>query len=613
VTARRFEALASLVAAVLLALAGSVLWRQAPPEPAPATPVTVAWRCAPGSSPCVVVAEAERCTRCHDAPHAKIDKGVVGHETLGCVVCHGGDGAATARGAAHVGLLSGGVEARCALCHVDTIVSKPAHARATYQADALARGRMFFRDYRCGACHVARDGSPSATPLETLGLRGTTSQIVAGLETHGAFPVLDLHLDAAARQSVAARLRGLETPEAATALLHRANVPGSSAEEGKTLYANLGCSPCHDDFHMKLDDIVRRRTADWLAYDLANPRMANAASTMPSFHLSAREASSLALHLVGQPPADAPTHGDAKEGEALMKAAHCDACHAAKLAPQGPSLMGYGDTHDDATVMALLANHRGYALSESRRHDLATYVVSHVSTTVRPDLRVPAHEGEQLYGDLVCGGCHKLDDTDALSLHGEGSRVRPQWLFEFLRAPDKHRVRPAYHPELAYRDLVPAERVTRRMPVYDLDDAQITSVVRFFTERDGASYPYASASPPELTGEALTGAIGDLTRKDRGACLSCHTVTWPDPATAREQGERLAPPLALAHERLRPEWVDAVITQPDRWVHGMPAFDRPAPEVARLRDLVFLLRDRTVLPPAGAEGTVPALGLGNLP
>ena len=218
VTARRFEALASLVAAVLLALAGSVLWRQAPPEPAPATPVTVAWRCAPGSSPCVVVAVAVRCTRCHDAPHAKIDKGVVGHETLGCVVCHGGDGAATARGAAHVGLLSGGVEARCALCHVDTIVSKPAHARATYQADALARGRMFFRDYRCGACHVARDGSPSATPLETLGLRGTTSQIVAGLETHGAFRVLDLHLDAAARQSVAARLRGLETPAAATAL-----------------------------------------------------------------------------------------------------------------------------------------------------------------------------------------------------------------------------------------------------------------------------------------------------------------------------------------------------------------------------------------------------------
>ena len=33
----------------------------------------------------------------------------------------------------------------------------------------------------------------------------------------------------------------------------------------------------------------------------------------------------------------------------------------------------------------------------------------------------------------------------------------------------------------------------------------------------------------------------------------------------------------------------------------------------RVRDLVMLLRERTVLPPAGAETQIPALGLGDLP
>ena len=53
--------------------------------------------------------------------------------------------------------------------------------------------------------------------------------------------------------------------------------------------------------------------------------------------------------------------------------------------------------------------------------------------------------------------------------------------------------------------------------------------------------------------------------------------------------------------------------QPDVWVHGMPAFAKPPDEVDRLRDLVLLLRERTVLPPPGEEARVPALGLGDFP
>jgi hypothetical protein len=187
-------------------------------------------------------------------------------------------------------------------------------------------------------------------------------------------------------------------------------------------------------------------------------------------------------------------------------------------------------------------------------------------------------------------------------------------LFEYLRAPERHPVRPPFHPEWAFRDLVPADRVAVRMPTYALDEARTTSLVRFFSDRDHAPYPFSAASTVghDFSGDALTSAIADYTHKDRGACSSCHTVAIPDVARAQQDLDKLAPPLALAHDRLRPDWIDECILQAPKWVTGMPAFGKPE-QAARLRDLVLLLRERTVLPPAGSEGSVPALGLGDLP
>jgi len=151
------------------------------------------------------------------------------------------------------------------------------------------------------------------------------------------------------------------------------------------------------------------------------------------------------------------------------------------------------------------------------------------------------------------------------------------------------------------------------MPTFVLGEREITSLVRFFDDRDGASFPYAATPEAALVGDALTSAIADVTHKDRGGCMSCHTIGIPDIARAREDGDKLAPPLAFAHDRLRPEWIEACLLQPEAWVVRMPAFTRPLPEIDRVRDLVLLLRERTVLPAAGAEGLIPPLGLGELP
>lgn len=579
-----------------------------------------------------------------DKPHSHASTLVTGHAELGCVACHGGDGGAVAKAAAHVGLapLGPAVEARCATCHEETAPVAPAPAKLAWAkwiagrdsttatpiatplpvdvdlAPSLTAGRALFRSLRCGACHEARDVSPLSTPLEVLALRGSSAQLARAIVDHARTGV-DLGLDESRATAVATHLRSIETPDAATQVVHRASVPGSSAEEGRTLYEKLACATCHET-RIKLAPLLASRTPDWVAYFLADPAHANPASTMPSFRLSRREAASLAQLLakpyaLHEPPPDASNSAHKKEGEAIIATSKCGSCHGQATARSGPTLARYGETHNLAAIEIELTTHAGYRLDEPARRALTAYVLSQRVVDVRPDVRVHADAGAALFASLGCNACHGLDDLAVHagpSLFGEGLRVRPQWLFDFLRAPDRHPVRPALHPEWAYRELVPADRVTARMPTYALTAEMTTSLVRFFTSRDDASFPYDAPPTVTLTGDALTSAIGDLTHKDRGACMTCHTLAQPDVARAREEGDKLAPPLALAHDRLRAAWIEACILQPQVWVTGMPPFARPLADGTRARDLVLLLRDRTVLPAPGAEGTVPALGLGDV-
>jgi cytochrome c2 len=618
---KRFEQAATAVAALLVAFAGFTLWRSGKAPSLPhAREVRVAWRCAEAEGPCKIVSDLERCTTCHE-PDAHPKRAVLidAHADVGCVACHGGDGYALEKKAAHDGISD--EQSRCAACHTETTAASASPAKAAWArftstsvpavtgdatdyAPDLTRGRALFSSLRCGACHVTRqaDESPPATPLDVLSARSTPAELAAALDKHAP---TNLALDAAARATVAQHLAAMESTDAFTALPHRASVPGSSADEGKILEGKLACAACHEALHVDISNIGERRTQDWVAWYLADPARANPSSRMPNLRLSAREASSLAQHLVRSKAAIEAPSSKKNDGDAILANGKCAACHAAKLTPTRAL---------DATKP--LVDHAGYHFDEATKRALSTYVKSQRAVRVRPDLRVPPRAGETAFASLGCSGCHALDDPSTKlagpSLFGEGLRVQPQWLFDFLRAPQRHPVRPPFHPEWAYRELVPAEHATPRMPTFALTEAEATALVRFFVDRDGASYPYAAAPRPELAGESLASAIADVTHKDRGACLTCHTIAPPDVARARESEGKLAPPLALAHDRLRPAWIEACILQPSVWVTDMPALERPRDQIDHVRDLVLLLRDRTVLPPAGAEGLVPALGLGDL-
>jgi len=678
VRGRGFERAAALIATLLVTAAGFVLWRSggatAPPR---VREQRVAWRCAEESGDagtCSVASEVERCITCHEATsHPQADVLLARHAAIGCVACHGGDGLATERAAAHADLARLGrgddvpeVQARCAACHADTAVraeapaklawarwiaereGKPAPTAPTAPAETgelapeLARGRALFRSMRCGACHVARERSPIATPLAVLGLRSGVAELAAALRDHEKRASYDLGLDETGALAVATHLVASAPADASTAIVHRASVPGASAEDGAILYDKLACASCHDPsakgegrLRVDLAHVASSRSADWVAYFLAEPSRANPAATMPSLRLTAREAASLALKVVphrveGAAPASRgetvtckipggetkPLARDAC-GEAIVSAAKCATCHAPKLSPTGPSLARFGESHDGAAAEAKLAAHAGFHFGVVEKRAVATYLVAQRDVRVLPESMPPPPVGVASFASRGCAGCHALDDvtvtTPGPSLFGEGLRTQPQWLFAFLRAPERHAVRPSLHPEWAFRDLVPPDRVAPRMPTYALDERETSDLVAMFSERDGASLPYAAVPRVSLAGDALANALADFERKDRGACTSCHTIGQPDATRARDEAAKLAPPLALAHERLRPAWIDACILQPGDWVHGMPAFVRPMDEIERVRDLVLLLRARTVLPPPGEESSVPALGLGDLP
>jgi cytochrome c2 len=176
------------------------------------------------------------------------------------------------------------------------------------------------------------------------------------------------------------------------------------------------------------------------------------------------------------------------------------------------------------------------------------------------------HRGEQLVFWNGCRNCHVVegkggtirdlfnDDNQSFAppiITGEGWRVQPHWLFEFLKGPIPLR------PWLEIR-----------MPTFHFSDADATGVVHYFAAASNKPFPYLTAETPGLSGaqsKEATALMGEL------KCLSCHVVGKlgpnQDPASA-------APNFQLAKSRLRPDWIVAWLQNPNALQEGtrMPSF-----------------------------------------
>lgn len=168
--------------------------------------------------------------------------------------------------------------------------------------------------------------------------------------------------------------------------------------------------------------------------------------------------------------------------------------------------------------------------------------------------------GRRLISDLGCAACHEIKghtttiQAEAPDLTSEGEKVRPEWLFTFLKRP--HALRPW---------------LRGRMPDFQLTDQESLAITDYVQTLRGPAIPVASGSSPGKAAPDALAAGARLVSKDYFDCLNCHQQGEKKP---EGPPEGWAPDLALAQARLRPDWIVRWLQDPQKLQPGtkMPAY-----------------------------------------
>jgi cytochrome c2 len=211
-------------------------------------------------------------------------------------------------------------------------------------------------------------------------------------------------------------------------------------------------------------------------------------------------------------------------------------------------------------------------LTKEQVLDITTFLMGSQETSLpqsyqyKPgDARHDIQEGWWVIKKYNCMGCHQIipgqttilmglkqyqDAQDQLppKLLTEGARVDPEWLRKFLSNP-------ALSTTDTNRDGVrPYLKV--RMPTFSFSDNELRKLVRFFEALSQQPLPYIPEQVPTLTAKENDMARS-LFSSTAAPCLKCHATG--DPAHDKIA---TAPNFLLAKERLKPDWVERWITDP---------------------------------------------------
>ncbi len=353
----------------------------------------------------------------------------------------------------------------------------------------------------------------------------------------------------------------------------------------------------YEDYGPELTKFGSKGYAAWIEAYLVNPRAFYPETRMPTVTLTGEERADLAS-LVASDGADDPypapdgldEGGLLEKGERLVGIFGCFGCHEMKgfensprVAPElngfgdkGPEMLSFGDTildHQKQTWLnwtrLKIASPRAFANErevlvmpdpELEKEDVeaaAVYLMSFRNDPVpaayprRLDkIQRGKETGERLIREYNCLGCHLQDGKGGHvrrvigdpglrppELTGEGAKVQPEWLFQFLKKPDV--LRPW---------------MTMRMPDFSLTDDEALAFTQYFTALAGKDDVFVQV-PKQMTPEMTAGtARAFATLK----CLQCHQLTaGPDVKLSD-----LAPDMALTRDRLRPSWIKDFIADP---------------------------------------------------
>jgi mono/diheme cytochrome c family protein len=169
-------------------------------------------------------------------------------------------------------------------------------------------------------------------------------------------------------------------------------------------------------------------------------------------------------------------------------------------------------------------------------------------------------EGRALVKSLNCMGCHEVavlpeGKKVGPNLTYEGSRVRKEWLTEFLRAP--YTIKPEY-------GLMGSPT---RMPTFPFSEAELNAVVEYITQvlLDNTADHNVSIDP------ALAKQGQRLFREK--TCDNCHRI-GSSPAG-------IGPELTDAGKRLRPGWVINFIQKPEHYLETRMPNLKVSPDEAK--------------------------------
>jgi cytochrome c551/c552 len=187
------------------------------------------------------------------------------------------------------------------------------------------------------------------------------------------------------------------------------------------------------------------------------------------------------------------------------------------------------------------------------------------------DYRRDIQEGWWIVKKYNCMGCHQFIPGQQTTLMGmkryqdaqeqlppklltEGARVDPQWLLRFLSNPSLSDTDTNRNGVRSYLQV--------RMPTFSFSENEVGKLVRFFQALSHQPFPYIPEQVPTLTAKESDMARS-LFSSTAAPCLKCHATGDP----AHDQNAT-APNFLLARGRLKPDWVEHWIIDPQAIAPG---------------------------------------------
>jgi hypothetical protein len=158
-------------------------------------------------------------------------------------------------------------------------------------------------------------------------------------------------------------------------------------------------------------------------------------------------------------------------------------------------------------------------------------------------------------------------------LRSQGVKTQPQWLFEFLKDPGSHIIRPALHSIVPGGKGPPDPNI--RMPNFGLKDEEAAAIVRYFWARDRLAseetHPFTTFT--ERDPQYIAGQQEPLKKAEAflaGTCGQCHYWNGKTPDGGFEMSYRYGPEIANVEQRLRTRWLYPWLRSPAQIYPGTP-------------------------------------------